>query len=148
MGNITLTTREYEVLKHQADMYSILWLQIKEGFKVTYDGSNWRPVGIKFEPDWTEEQQRELASNIGLKLSRLGDEAFEKLLKDENCVLDLENLCLDDMPYGGRLYKGQWDLREMSEEFANAYGQAEIERDLALEQKKAEAETEEQKEEK
>jgi hypothetical protein len=144
MGNITLTTKEYEELKHQANMYSTLWLQIKSAFKVSYDGSNWRPVGIKFEPDWTEEQQKDLAYCIGLKLSRLNSDAFAWMSEHEECVLDLEQLCIDDMPYGGRLYKGQWDLREMSEEFANAYGQAEVERELALEQKKAEEQKEDE----
>ena len=147
MGNITLTTKEYEELKHQANMYSNLWLQIKSAFEVSYDGSTWRPVGIQFKPDWSEEQQRELAYCIGLKLSHLPSDAFAWLYDHEYCVLDFEDLGLDDLPYNGRLYKGQWNLREMSEEFANAYGQAEVEKELALEQKKAEIEAEKKEEE-
>jgi len=147
MGNITLTTKEYEELKYKAEMYGTLWTQIKHGFKVSYNKSSWRPIGITFDPEWTEEQQRELAYSIGLKVSRLGQEAFEKIFEDQSYVFDFITMNLDDMSYSGRLYKGQWDLRELSEEFANAYGQVEYEHEMALKEEKQTVEDEQEDEE-
>lgn len=146
MASITLTTKEYNELAAKAEMCDTLLNCIVDAYKVTVDDSTWRPVSINLEPEWPTSVVGRIVQTVGTQLSNL-PMAMEYILKNEEYVFDLKECKLDDMPYGGRLYYGQYNLLEVCEAFSTEYNGLKIEQELQLEAKKAEQEEEENTEE-
>ena len=146
MASITLTTKEYNELTVKAEMCDTLLNCIVDAYKVTVDDSTWRPVSINLEPQWPASVVGRIVQTVGTQLSNL-PEAMEYILKNEEYVFDLTECKLDDMPYGERLYYGQYNLLEVCEAFSTEYNGLKIEHELQLEEKKAEQKAEEEPEE-
>ena len=138
MASITLTSREYQELLAKATLGEQLTDIITEGYKITMNNSSWKPIEIQFKPEWPEALAMRIAQAVGKKLSNMST-AMEYIVEEEEYVFDLEECRMDDMPYNKRLYTGQYNLLEICEDFSTEYEGRKIERELQLEEKKAEA---------
>jgi hypothetical protein len=121
MASITLTTKEFNELEAKAELYDQLMDCIVEAYKVEVaPSSSWRPVSIDFKPEWPKDIVGRIVQSVGKKLSESA-EAMDYLVKNEECVLDLEERRVDSLSYSERLYYGQYNLLECSEEFSTEY---------------------------
>lgn len=143
MASITLTSKEYQELLAKAELGEQLADIITEGYKVTMDDSNWRPIHIDFQPAWPEALAMRIAQAVGKKLSEMPT-AMEYIVKEDEYVFDLEECRMCDISYNGRLYTDQYNLLEICEDFSTEYEGRKIERELQLEEKKDETEDKEE----
>ena len=143
MASITLTSKEYQELLAKAALGEQLADIITEGYKVEMSDSTWRPLEIEFKPEWPEALAMRIAQTIGKKLSMMPT-AMEYIIEEGEYVFDLEECKMDDMSYSKRLYTNQYNLLEICEDFSTEYEGRKIERELSLEEKKAETEDKEE----
>lgn len=144
MANVTLTTNELNELTAKAELCDKLINCIIDAYKVEVDpSSSWRTISIKLKPEWPEDMIGRIVQTVGKKLSE-SPIAMDYIVQREEFIFDLEELQLDDLPYNERLYYGQYNLLECCKEFSTEYNGRKIERELQLEEKKAETEDKEE----
>lgn len=145
MASITLTSKEYQELLAKAALADQITDIITEGYKVEMTDSSWRPIDVTFQPAWPEELAMRIAHTVGKKLSMMPT-AMEYIAEEDEYVFDLEECQMCDMPYSKRLYTNQYNLLEICEDFSTEYEGRKIERELQLDEKKAETEDKEDEE--
>lgn len=136
MAQVTMSNQEYNALQHKADLFDTLFRQLVSNYKVTFEtNSTWRPVSIVNTPEFDKELEQRIVTVIADQLAA-NEDAMNWLVKEEEYIFDVLQSTTLNPRWDNRLYKGQYDMRELSKAFKAAWQEAE---------KRAKVETEDEK---
>jgi hypothetical protein len=136
MAQVTMSNQEYNALQHKADLFDTLFRQLVSNYKVTFEtDSTWRPVRIENTPEFDNELEQRIVTVIADQLAA-NEDAMDWLVSEEEYIFDVHQGNTANPRWENRLYKGQYDMRELSKAFKAAWQEAE---------KRAKVETEDEK---
>ena len=125
MAQVTMSDQEYNALQHKADLFYTLFRQLVNNYKVTFKkDSTWRPVVIENTPAFDKELEQRIVTVIADQLAE-NEDAMDWLVKEEEYVFDVTYSSTTNPRWENRLYKGQYDMRELSKAFKAAWQEAE-----------------------
>ena len=140
MAQVTMSNQEYNALQHKADLFDTLFRQLVNNYKVTFNTeSSWRPVMIENTPAFDTELEQRIVTVIADQLAEIED-AMDWLVKEGEYIFDVAQSNTSNPRWENRLYKGQYDMRELSKAFKAAWQEAEKRVKVETEDKKAEEE--------
>ena len=125
MAQVTMSNQEYNALQHKADLFDTLFRQLVSNYKVTFEtNSTWRPVKIVNTPAFDKELEQRIVTVIADQLAE-NEDAMDWLVKEEEYIFDVSYSSTSNPRWENRLYKGQYDMRELSKAFKAAWQEAE-----------------------
>lgn len=125
MAQVTMSNQEYNALQHKADLFDTLFRQLVNNYEVTFDTEpSWRPVMIKNTPVFDTELEQRIVTVIADQLAEIED-AMDWLVKEGEYIFDVAQSNTSNPRWENRLYKGQYDMRELSKAFKAAWQEAE-----------------------
>ena len=125
MAQVTMSNQEYNALQHKADLFDTLFRQLVNNYKVTFDTEpSWRPVMIENTPAFDTELEQRIVTVIADQLAEIED-AMDWLVKEGEYIFDVAQSNTSNPRWENRLYKGQYDMRELSKAFKAAWQEAE-----------------------
>lgn len=125
MAQVTMSNQEYNALQHKADLFDTLFRQLVSNYKVTFEtDSTWRPVSIVNTPEFDKELEQRIVTVIADQLAA-NEDAMNWLVKEEEYIFDVLQSTTLNPRWDNRLYKGQYDMRELSKAFKTAWQEAE-----------------------
>lgn len=140
MAQVTMSNQEYNALQHKADLFDTLFRQLVSNYKVTFEtDSTWRPVSIVNTPEFDKELEQRIVTVIADQLAANKD-AMDWLVKEEEYIFDVLQSTTLSPRWENRLYKGQYDMRELSKAFKTAWQEAEKGAKVETEDEKTEEE--------
>lgn len=125
MAQVTMSNQEYNALQHKADLFDTLFRQLVSNYKVTFEtDSTWRPVRIENTPAFDDELEQRIVTVIADQLAE-NEDAMDWLVREEEYIFDVSQSNTSNPRWENRLYKGQYDMRELSKAFKAAWQEAE-----------------------
>lgn len=125
MAQVTMSNQEYNALQHKADLFDTLFRQLVNNYKVTFEkDSTWRPVRIENTPEYDPELEQRIVTVIADQLAT-DEDAMDWLVKEEEYTFDVPQGVTANPRWENRLYRGQYDMRELSKAFQAAWLAAE-----------------------
>lgn len=125
MAQVTMSNQEYNALQHKADLFDTLFRQLVSNYKVTFEtDATWRPVSIVNTPEFDKELEQRIVTVIADQLAA-NEDAMNWLVKEEEYIFDVLQSTTLNPRWDNRLYKGQYDMRELSKAFKAAWQEAE-----------------------
>lgn len=125
MAQITMSNQEYNALQHKADLFDTLFRQLMSNYKVTFNkDSSWRPVRIENMPVYDDELEQRIVTVVADQLAE-DEDAMIWLVKEGEYIFDVHQSNTCSSNWENRLYKGQYDMRELSNAFKKAWQEAE-----------------------
>lgn len=125
MAQVTMSNQEYNALQHKADLFDTLFRQLVSNYKVTFEkSSTWRPVKIENIPAFDKELEQRIVTVVADQLAE-NEDAMDWLVKEEEYIFDVTYSNTSNPKWENRLYKGQYDMRELSKAFKAAWQEAE-----------------------
>lgn len=125
MAQVTMSNQEYNALQHKADLFDTLFRQLVSNYKVTFEtNSTWRPIRIENTPAFDKELEQRIVTVIADQLAE-NEDAMDWLVKEEEYIFDVAYSSTSNPRWENRLYKGQYDMRELSKAFKAAWQEAE-----------------------
>lgn len=140
MAQVTMSNQEYNALQHKADLFDTLFSQLVSNYKVTFEtDSTWRPVRIENTPEFDSELEQRIVTVIADQLAA-NEDAMNWLVSEEEYIFDVSQSNTANPRWENRLYKGQYDMRELSKAFKAAWQEAEKRAKVKTEDEKTEEE--------
>jgi hypothetical protein len=140
MAQVTMSNQEYNALQHKADLFDTLFRQLVSNYKVSFDeDGSWRPVRIENTPAFDTELEQRIVTVIADQLAA-NEDAMDWLVREEEYIFDVPQSNTSNPRWENRLYKGQYDMRELSKAFKAAWQEAEKRVKVETEDEKTEEE--------
>lgn len=140
MAQVTMSNQEYNALQHKADLFDTLFRQLVSNYKVTFEkDSTWRPVSIVNTPEFDKELEQRIVTVIADQLAE-NEDAMDWLVQEEEYIFDVLQSTTLNPRWENRLYKGQYDMRELSKAFKAAWQEAKKRAKVKTEDEKTEEE--------
>lgn len=140
MAQVTMSNQEYNALQHKADLFDTLFRQLVSNYKVTFKtDSTWGPVRIENTPAFDTELEQRIVTVIADQLAA-NEDAMNWLVSEEEYIFDVSQSNTANLRWENRLYKGQYDMRELSKAFKAAWQEAEKRAKVKTEDEKTEEE--------
>lgn len=140
MAQVTMSNQEYNALQHKADLFDTLFRQLVSNYKVTFEtDATWKPVRIENTPAFDNELEQRIVKVIADQLAE-NEDAMDWLVKEKEYIFDVSQSNTSNPSWENRLYKGQYDMRELSKAFKAAWQEAEKRVEVETKDKQAEEE--------
>lgn len=140
MAQVTMSNQEYNALQHKADLFDTLFRQLVSNYKVTFEtDATWRPVRIVNTPEFDKELEQRIVTVIADQLAE-NEDAMDWLVKEKEYIFDVSQSNTSNPSWENHLYKGQYDMRELSKAFKAAWQEAEKRVKVETKDKQAEEE--------
>jgi hypothetical protein len=123
MAQVTMSNQEYNALQRKADMFDTLFAQVLSNYKVVVEDSRWRSVWIDHRPEFDIDVEKHIVKSIAEQFVS-NERAMNFLATEDEYIFDMRTSSITNPGWDNRLYQGQYDMRELSEEFKQAWQEA------------------------